>query len=415
MEGEGQVNDLLKKDLKIKIISILAAILLWLFVYNVSDNPFNTITLPVIPLKIENEASLDEKGLEIKNKYKTSISITIRGRQDALDKVRDSDFEAILDFSRVKSANDTAIEIIGPYCTRKDIKIESYDPGKIEIVVAKIKNNTFPIEITPNVTLKPGYKILRIMPVTESVILEGEEALIDSVDLVKGNLDLKDLDRDVTKRMDLKVYNKDNKEIPSLSKNLNVEVRVEVAKEVPLNLVVTGAPNADYVEVSRSVSPDKVRITGSPEALAAISALNTEPVGIDNIKQNLNTTGLIKLPNGIKLADQPKEVTVNIVVEQLILKDFIINTAGINIKNDNSDGTLNYEIKTADISIRLKGRTSVLNTLDANNIQPSIDVTGLAEGTHKIPLNISLPSQVKLMGEILVEVKVSKVPVTEGQ
>lgn len=408
------MNDLLKKDLKIKIISILAAMLFWLYVYNVSDNPFQDTTLQ-IPLKIENEASLGNKDLVIKNKYKTSIDITVRGRQNALEKIRDSDFEAILDLSRVNSTSDTAVEIPEPYCTLKDVTIVSWNPNKIEIEVVKIKDNTFPIEITPNVTLKPGYKILKITPATETVTLEGEEAQIDSVDQIMGNLDLKDIDEDITKRVVLKVYSKDKKEILSLSKNLSVDVRVEVAREVPLNLVVTGTPNADYMEVSRSISPDKVRITGSPDALNAISALYTEPVSIDNIKQNLNTTGLIKLPNGIKLADQPKEVTVNITVEQLILKDFTIDKGEMIIGNTDSDGTLSYEIKTESINIQLKGRPSILNTLDIGDIRPTVDTSGLTEGTHKVPLNITLPNQVKLMAEAQVEVKVTKAQVTEGQ
>ncbi len=409
------MKDLLKKDLNIKIISVLAALLLWLYVYNNADNPFRNKTFSNIPLKIENLASLDEKSLEVRNDYKKSIDITIRGRQSAIEKVRDSDFEAILDFSRVKSANDTFIEIIGPYCTQKDVTIESYGPGKIDISVVKIKGNTFPIEITPNVTLKSGYKILRITPAFESVTLDDEEAIIDSVDKIKGNLDIKDLDRDVTKRVDLKVYNKDNKEIPSLSKNLNVDVKVEVAKEVPVNIVITGTPNEDYVEIFRSVTPDKVLITGAPDVLAAISSLGTEPISIDKIKQDVNTTGVLKLPDGVKLADQTKEVTVNVGVEQLVLKDFTIDKGAVNIRNIADDATLVYEIKSESIGMQLKGRSSVLNALDTGSFQPSVDASGLAEGTHKLPLNITLPPQVKLMGEVLVEVKVSKAPVTEGQ
>ncbi len=407
------MKDLLKKDLNIKIISVLAAILFWLYVYNVSDNPYKTKIFYNVPLMAENEDTLQDKNLVIKNNYRRTIDITIRGRQSFLDKVRESDFKAILDFSRVTSPNDTTVEISQPECTQKDVNIENWSPTKIDIVVARIKSNTFKIEITPNVTLKSGYKILDITPAVDSVTLEGEEAQIDSVDLVKGNLDIKDLDRDMTKRVELKVYNKDSQEIASLGRNLYVEVKVAVAKEVPLNLVVTGTPNEDYVEVSRSVSPDKVRITGTPEALAAVSSLNTEPVSIDGIKQNLNATGVIKLPNGVTLADQPKEVTVNIAVEQLILKDFAIDKGMVGIKNTNNDAALSYEIKTDSVGIQLKGRASILNTLDIGSLQPAVDVSGLAEGTHKVPLNISLPPQVKLMGEALVEVKVTKTVTTE--
>ena len=294
------------------------------------------------------------------------------------------------------------------------MSIVSYNPNKIDIVITKIKGNTFPVEIIPNVTLKQGYKIIKITPSAETVTLQGEEAIIDSVDSVKAALDIKDLDRDVTKRVDCKVFNKDGKEITSLSRNLNVEVKIEVAKEVPVTLVVNGTPDKDYTEVMRSISPDKARITGPPDILAGISELKTEPVNIDNIKKDLNVTGTIKLPPGVKMAaDQPKEVTVNIVVEPLVLKDFTIAGGDIAINNANSDGTLNYEIKTESVKVQLKGRSSELNALNVAGLGPAIDVTGLEEGVHKIPLNIVLPSQVKLMEDVLIEVKVAKVVATE--
>lgn len=405
------MNDLFKKDITIKIISVLAAVLLWLYVYNTSDNPYSSKTFTNIPLKLENIGSLDEKGLEIKNNYKTSIDITVRGRQDAIDKVRDSDFEAILDFSRINSANDRTLEIIGPTCTQKDVTIVSYNPNIIDISVAKIKNNAFPVEIIPNVTLKPGYKIIKITPNVETITLQGEEAVIDSVETVSAALDIKDLDRNITKRVACKVFNKEGREIPSLSKNLSVEVKIEVAKEVPITLVVNGTPNKEYVEVLRSISPDKARITGTPELLAEINELKTEPISIENITKDLNVTGIIKLPNGIKLADQPKEISVNIVVEPLVVKDFTIALSDIGIQNANNDGTMTYEIKTESVKAGLKGRSSVLNALTVAGLRPTIDVSGLPEGVQKVPLSIILPSGVTLIQEVPVEIKITKVQV----
>jgi YbbR-like protein. len=408
------VSNLFKKDLKIKILAVLAALILWLYVYNTEDNPYGNRTFTNVTLKVLNEDSLAEKGIRLKSDYKKTIDIKVRGRKDLLDKLRESDFEAEIDFSTVKSANDKSVNIIGPTCDLKGVSIESSDPSKIDLDLTKIKDNTFSININQNVTLKQNYKILKITPDIDTVTLTGEEALIDSVESVTANLDLKNIDRDTTKRIPLKVLNKEGKDIAVLSRSLSVEVKIEVAKEVPITLIVSGTPNSDYAEVSRSVTPLKASITGSPEKLATINDLQTEPVSIDNIKDNLETTGLLKLPAGIKLADTPKEVNVIINLEALVTKDISIAKNDISMLNAISDNSLEYVVKTESITLKLKGRASELDMLDIAHLKPSIDLSGLSEGVHKIPLNITLPTKVKLLQEATIEVKVTKAVTEPG-
>lgn len=407
MEGEGQVRDIFKKDITIKIGAVLIAILFWLYVYN-SSNPFTTTTFRNIPLKIENEAFVTDNGYIIKNKYRSSIDITIRGRQDAIDKVRSSDFEATLDFSQIKSLNDVTLKIDGPFCTQKDVVIESFQPGYIDIQLARNKSGSFPIELVNNITMKPGYKLLRTSLNPEAITIVNEEAIIDSVGSIKAVLDIKDLDRNTVRKVNCKVYNKEGKEITAMSGNLSVEVSVEVAKEVPVTIVTKGKPAADYVETSRLVTPDRVLITGSQDQLAKITDLRTEPIDIENIKQDMDITPEIKLPAGVKFAEQQKEVTVSITVEKLGVRDMSVSKNDVRLLNAAGDGSLNYEILTENTTLQIKGRTADLNGVSLESLLPGIDVAELAEGTHKVPLNITLPSQVKLMQDVFVEVKVAK-------
>ena len=412
MEGEGQVNELFNKPTTIKIVSVFIAILFWLYVINTS-NPFIPRTFTNVQLKIENEDFINDNGYIIKNKYKTTIDITIRGRQEVIDKVRESDFEAALDLSQIKSVDDKTLEIKGPFCSIEGIKIESFSPKVIDIQLARTKNNTFPVKLLSNITLKPGFKLIKITVNPDTIPILGEEALVNSVDSIRASLEIKDIDRDVTKKVDCKVFNKDGKEIAALSRNLNAEVKIEVAKEVPVSLVIKGKPAVDFVEVLQTTVPDKVQITGAPEVLAKISDLKTEVIDIENISQNYTATVPIKLPDGVKTVNAVKDITVNIAVDQLVLKDLTVSKNDVKFINEKSDGTLKYEIKTDNIPIQLKARTSDMTNLTGVNILPAVDLSGLEEGTHKIPLNITLPLSVKLMQDVVVEIKVSKVVIEQ--
>jgi YbbR domain-containing protein len=213
MEGKSQVSNWFRKDLKIKIVSVLLAIFFWIYVSNL-NNPFVSQTFYNIPITIENPNYPEQNGFTIKNSLRTYVDITIRGRQDAVSKVRATDFQATLDFSQIKSVNDTKMELSEPICTQKDVVIESYSPQTIDLQLYRTKSGSFPVELKTNITLKTGYVLTNTSVSPDTVLLpDVEESLYDRVGSIKANLELKDLDRDASKQLQCVVYDKDRKSV----------------------------------------------------------------------------------------------------------------------------------------------------------------------------------------------------------
>jgi YbbR domain-containing protein len=406
MEGEGQMNDLLKKDIVIKIVSVLLAILLWLYVLNI-DNPYKNKPL-TIPIKVENINTLQEKGLALKNdNFTRNVEVIIRGREEVLNKISPGDFQAILDFSKVKSVDDKTLKIDFIYDI-DDITITVMIPRSVNIELEKIEKKAFPLQVELTGQPKENYKIINMTQVPESVTLEDVESVINQVASVKSFIDISNLDDDKTVKQECKVYDKNGKEITKLSKNLSVEVKLEVAKEVPVNLVVTGKPAQDYLEGAKKISPEKVLIAGPKEIVSGIAGLKTEPVSIENSRENVSTKTAISLPEGVRLVNSPKEVLVNITIESLVNKSFTIAKDDIAILNFSDEELLDFEIVTESVEITLKGKQADLQNISAARMKPSIDVGGLEEGTHSVPLNIELPAGVRLLEKRNIEVKITK-------
>ncbi len=400
-----------RKDLKIKIVSVLIAVFFWIYVSNYY-NPFVSQTFYNIPITVENANYLEQNGFTMKNTLRTYVDITIRGRKDAVSKVRATDFQASLDLSQIKSVNATKLNLSEPICTQKDVVIESYNPQQLEIQLARTKADSFPVELKTNITMKPGYVLTGTSVSPETVLINNEESLIDSVGSVKATLDIKDLDRDTTRQVQCIIYDKNNKEIKSLSNVFKVTVKAEVAKQVPVSLVTRGRLASDYVETLRVIDPVTVLVTGPVETLADLSDIKTEQVSIDKLTTNLTTSASLVLPEGVRLVDSPKEATVSIGVEKLITKDLELTNNDISILNANNDGTLAYRIVPEKVLLQFKGRQSDLNAIRVDALRPAVDVAGLSEGTHKLPLNISMPSQAKLVKPVEIEVKIEKSLVT---
>ncbi len=397
-----------KKDLKIKIVSIAIAILLWIYVSNTA-NPFQSVTIYNVPVTIENEDYLQDNGYTLKNSYSSTINVTIRGRKEAISKVKATDFETTLDFSQVKSVNDKKLYLTPPECSYRDITIVSYSPSAIDLKLARNKSAVFKVELNDNITMKAGYVLLKASMLSDNVTINGEETLIDSVDTIKAELELKDLDRDVTQQVKCKVYDKAGNEISSLGNNLFVTVKLEVAKQVAVSLVTRGNLAADAVETRRIINPDSVLITGPVETISKINELKTEQVDISGVDSNYNTQIHLIVPDGVKLANTDGTINVAISVEKLITKDIEFSKGDMSILNANNNGTLNYEIKTDKLTIQLKGMQADINAVRSGSLRPAVDVSGLTEGQYNLPLNITLPAKVKLMQQAYVDVLITKV------
>jgi len=404
--------DWFKKDMKTKIISILIAVFAWLFVTN-SMNPFVSRTIYNIPVTFINEDYLDENNYTLKNTIRNYIDVTIRGRQEAVDKVKASDFVATIDFSQITSVNNKRLVIQEPECLVKDVTLESYTPSAIDIQLARNKTGTFAVELEPSITMKSGYVLLNTTLSQETIQIFGEENIIDSVGAIKAKLELKDVDRDMTTQVPCSVYNKAGKEIASLSKDLKVNVKVEVAKEVPVALVTRGRLAADYVETLRVIDPVKVLVTGPVEELEQLKEIKTEQVDIDGLESNFTTSVPLLVPEGVKLVNSPSEITVNISVEKLVVRTIEIGSDDVNILNANNDGTLVYEILTNRLLLQFKGRQAEVDAIRIADLRPAVDVSGLEEGTHRLRLNIKAPNQAKLVQQVNAEVRISKTPEVE--
>ncbi len=407
------MNNLLKNDMKTKIVSVLIAILIWLYVSN-SSNPFTDKTFYNIPVKIENESFLDENGYIAEGNYmNTTVDVTIRGRKEAVEKIRTSDFEASLDIAQIKSVNDRQLTITEPVCTQNDVTIISYSPKTVNIRLERDKSGSFIVTLNSNVTMKSGYVLHKTTITPDSMQISGKESLIDSVGSIVANLEVKELDRDTTKQLQCKVYNKEGKDISNLLNNdLKVTVKLEVAKEVPVSLVTSGRLTGDYVETFRAIEPETVLMIGSPEVLDKINSIKTEPVVIDNITEDFTTNVSLVVPEGATLINVPTGITVNIGIEKLVVRNVEIAKEDISILNTTNDGSLTYEIKTEKLVIQIKGKQADINSIRAESLNPAVDVAELKEGTHNLNLSVNLPSQIKLVQKATAEILIAKTPET---
>lgn len=402
------MKEYLKKDLTYKILSIVFAVLLWFTV-----NPVKT-GYYTIPINIINEESLKANGLVLNsNSFTKYATITVRERVDVLNAIKDSDFEVILDLSKVKTVENNIIELNPPkYVGRENIGNNSIDikPKAVELDLGKIEENPFVVQVETSGDVARGYEIISKTVNPDTVKIEALDSVIANVGSVKTYIDVSGLNRDLEIQKKCKVFNKSGEEMPELSKGLNVTVNIEVGKRVPVIPITEGKPDKDYVEGASTVKPESVLLTeidGKSDALSQINEVSTVPVSIEKANQTFTTQVLLQLPEGVKVVSSSREVSVKVDIIPLIERSFVVIPGNITIIGKPIEENYIYEI-TEPVAIKLKGKTEDLSKVKVTDLIPTIDVEKLDEGMNSIALSVILPSGVTQVEEVLVPVNITK-------
>ncbi len=404
------MKEYLKKDLTYKILSIVFAVLLWFGVNPVKTGYYN------VPISIINEESLKAKGLVLNtNTFSKYTTVSVRERADVLNAIKNTDFEVVLDLSKVKNVEDRVIPLNTPnYMGTENLSENSIDlkPKDVTLDLGKIEENPFIVQVETNGQLASGYEIISKTASPDTVKIEAVDSVIANVGSVKTYIDVSGLNRDLQIQKKCKVFDKNGEEMPQLSKNLNVTVSIEVGKRVPVIPITEGTPDKDYVEGSNTVKPDSVLLTevdGKADTLSQVNDVSTVPISIENATQTFTKQVFLQLPEGVKVEGSSREVSVKVEMIPLIKQSFVISPNNIIMVGKPANSTFNYEI-TEPVTIELKGKKEDLGKVKVADLIPSIDIGDLKleEGIYNVKLAVILPNGATQVDDVMVPVKITK-------
>lgn len=400
------MNELLKRDSTIRIISILFAVFLWFFVLD-STNPNISADLN-IPLRIENEDVLKEKDIVIKNaNFPRTVTVSLKGRQDKVSRINSAEIEAVVDLDKVSDVN-TSFLYVEVYGIPRGVSFESVTPRVVNLELEKIGENPFPVEVVTTGEPKDKYKVIGVSVSPQTVSIEATDTVINSIGQVKAFADITGIKSESTLNLMCKVYDRDGNEMLEFDNKFPVEVKVEVAKEVSIIPVVKGKPMKDFVDGVQKASPSKALISGHSTVIDEIDSLKTEAIDIENLSESVTKMTNIVVPAGVTLVNTQKTVYVSVAIEPLAVKNFNFAPEDIGIENKLTDPDIDYKITNEAISVNIRGTAEELDKIVRSGLRPSVDVRGLGEGTYRRPLKVVLPGTVQLLEEVEVEIVIKK-------
>ena len=262
----------------------------------------------------------------------------------------------------------------------------------------------------------------------EKVTVRGPNTLIDRIDRIIAMVDVTNKSRSgvypsVIKVMDKNGEELDDTKMSSLSFSTDESaIRVDIAfykvqSGVKVKVETSGEPAAGYQIGEIVTTPATISVVGDETALKELSdAGNT--ITITSGSQTVDCTGAKEdfdvrvdirdfLPESLRLAEEVTNV-VMVSVHILPYNSKLISIESQSIAKENLDSTLNCVFDVSKVDIKVQGTDQALSSLTKDAVRATVDLTGLSEGSHVVPVNVTLPEGLELVENVSVSVTLSK-------
>ena len=359
-----------KNNMWMKILSVVIAVLIWLFVANTND-PVVTKRFYSIPVKVMNEDALTKRGYAYEILDGEEVNITVKGKSSIVRSMGISDFQAIADFSKLSKVDAVPIDVTAKkYSDQLDITLGTTNTMKIK------KDEVVTISVPVNVTAKgdpaEGYAVGRVTSTPNLIKVSGPENLLSSAKEIRATVSVDGISHDVTATDKPVLYDEEGKKIISNqiefdTASIGIYIELWKTKTVDVKLSYTGEPAKNYHLVSFDYEPKQITIAAPDDMLESLDSITLDSVILAN--------------------DDTSDVKVKATIEKITSHKLSFTKKDINITNNTNNYKVSFD-KDNDYSILVDGAASAVKNLDIKDFVPWIDINGLEPGTHEVSLHV---------------------------
>ncbi len=318
------MKKLFKSDSFLMVLSVLVAILLWIYVVY-EQNPIHEKWISSVPVKYTNQTADFENGkLVVLEGALDRVDLKIRGRRSAVSGVDTSSVTCSVNMGEIKDPGSYTLPVTFSSALY-GIELAQKKPNSVTLVVDRVITEERNISVVKRGEVAQGYISGDIEFEPASVKLTGPQSLVRSVEKAVVNVDLASADKDISNLCKIKLYDNSGGEVTDsrISKNIeycDIKCPVYSAKEVSITPILRSETNlyGNPVTVS-SITPPTVTLIGAAELLDKIDTLYTKDIDTHNITENVKITATLDtgdIPTGVRVEDDITVVEIQLHAEE---------------------------------------------------------------------------------------------------
>lgn len=304
------MNYFLGRNLLPKLLAVLVALILWVFVMN-EQNP---------PVEGTFQVSLTNRNLSGKlvvMEAPETVRVKVRGLRNAIAGAAGRNFQAYVDLKGLAPGQYNLPVLVQLPTGYELVEVV---PDKVDIILEAVQSRQFPVE--PRLTGPiVGQMTLGKVEITPKVVtITGPQSILDSIGKVLAPVEIRDRTPAFAQDAKLFIAGIDGNELKTL-KVEPTQVKVSgvlesgtITKTVDVKTVLTGNLPEGVLLRRVFTEPAKVELRGPKEILDRLTAVSTEPVPLAGITKDVTREVPLQLQPGITVAR--KTVMVRITVGQ---------------------------------------------------------------------------------------------------
>ena len=317
----------LKYNSKIKIISLLSAMVLWMYVMAIVD-PEETKLFENIPVTITNKNELNERDLVIYPEQDLTTNIYVTGKLSNLKKVTKDDINV---YGQINNPLEGNNEIYLKVSTSQRVNYDFKNPVMI-VTLEKIISEDKSIKVDITGSGKNNVDNIMLQDNIDKVSVSGPRSLVNKVKRVVGTVKVSGESNNFSQSIKLEPVDANGKVVEGVElekDSVNVNIILLAQKTVPITLKLSDNSESG---VNYTMSQNTVTIKGKKDIVDSINNIETQPVKLSEILPGTSKDIYLQVPSGITI--ETKYITINKNSEENTLEEYTYTAKDIEIRNN---------------------------------------------------------------------------------
>ncbi len=384
------------------VMALILATVAWLSV-TYQTNPPQQVLIEDVPLTVIGPG----QDILVMSQIPDSVDVQIQTTRDRLDILNAENVNAEIDLSRLELGEHRVdVQVILPDRRSQALWVK---PTSLTLVLEpEITREMIPTIRFEDINSLPiGYSVSEVTMMPSLVAITGAAAIVESVEDVILKVQINNRRSDFQESITPTILSNSGEEITGLKTTPNsviVDVPVKrnfFTKEISVRANVDNSKLEEGYEIrSIRILPSVVTLSGAQGALeAAGEYLNTTPVDLTGVYDNLAVSVPLMKPEGVTILDENGDqiLNVQVVVDISPVTGYLVLQKPIGVRNIPNGMTpqLSYQ----DVSVLLIGPKPLLDQIKANQelIQVYLDLEGLLPNVYSLPLEFESPQDLEIM------------------
>lgn len=378
-------------DLSSALIALILALTMWVVAMR-EQNPIVQDRFPqAIPIEMVNKG----EDLLIVGGFEEEVTLLIRAPQKAWGDLEAEDFYAYVDLADLGVGfHEMSVRVQHP----ETVRVIEKSPDVVSITLDRVAQSWFRVGVNILGDVPVGYKYGLPVVTPSQVAVIGPQSLVDQVEAVVIDLQLRGEKAAMEKAFEPLPQNKIGGTVPGVEispSQVMVELPIEQEsgyRDVSVKVVTQGAVASGYWISDIRVDPSTVTVYGDPQRVdELLGFLETEPVDVGGANANLTRSVALVLPEDISLLGVGR-VLVRISVSPVLGGQTIRVSPTLQGLAPGLEATVSPET----VEVILAGPLADLSALQAEDVQVILDLLDLEPGTYKISPDVEAPESLEV-------------------